>query len=101
MANSVILALDQWRRKKVIHHEEGGKFYVETRQDVSHVVDAAKILAEKPPCKEDGWRFLGFLPDAVFDQAVNEGWIHDKKRIRQWFNDRDNRAFNGGRDCVS
>ena len=96
-----LLSFDADRRKTIIHHEIGDTHYVETRQDVTHVVEAAKILAEEPPHKEDGWRFIGFLPDAVFDQAVQEGWIHDKKRIRQWLNDRDNRAFNGGRDYVS
>jgi hypothetical protein len=96
-----LLSSDADKRKLIIHHEDGAQHYVETRQEVSHVVAAAKILAEVPPDPKDGWRFIGFLPDAVVDQAIIEGWFHDKKKIRQWLNDRDNRAFNGGRDSVS
>lgn len=96
-----LLSFDPIKRKQIIHHEDGLNHYVETRQDVTHVVEAAKILADVPPDPKDGWRFIGFLPDAVVDQAIVEGWFHDKQRIRQWLNDRDNRAFNGGRDRVS
>jgi hypothetical protein len=101
MPRSKILTLDADKRKKVIYHEEDGKTYAETRQDAAHIVEAAKILAEEPPDPHSGWRFIGFLPDTVLDQAINEGWIHDKKKIRQWLTDRDNRAFNGGRENVS
>jgi hypothetical protein len=101
MANSALLGFDPVARKKIIHHEEDGKFFVETRQDATHLVEAAKILAEEPPDPSTGFRFIGLMPAAVFDQAVQEGWIHDKKRIRQWLNDSDNRAFNGGRSNVS
>lgn len=93
--------LDACFGRQTIYHEEDGKTYVETRQDATHMLEAAKVLAEEPPRKEDGWRFLGFLPAPVFNQAVTEGWIHDKNRVRAWLNDRDNRAFNGGRDYVS
>lgn len=101
MSKAALLDFCTDRRKKVIYHEEGGKTYVETRQDVTHLVEAAKVLAEEPPRKEDGWRFLCVIPDTVFDQAAREGWLHDKKRWRQWMNNSDNRAFNGGRNYVS
>ena len=101
MSKSALLDICMDRRRKVIYHEEDGKTFVETRQDVTHLVEAAKVLAEAPPRKEDGWRFLCVIPDTVFDQAAREGWLHDKKRWRQWMNDGDNRAFNGGRNHVS
>jgi hypothetical protein len=84
MAKSAPLQIDADRRVKVIYHEEDGKTFVETRQDCSHLVEAAKILADVPPRKEDGWRFLGFIPDAVWNQACTEGWIQDKARWRRW-----------------
>lgn len=101
MSKSALLAFVADDRRKTIMHEEDGKTYVETRQDATHIIAAAAILADVPPDPKDGWRFLGFLPAPVFDQACIEGWIHDKARVRQWLNDRDNRAFNGNRSHVS
>jgi hypothetical protein len=37
------------------------------------------------------------IPDPVWDEAVREGWLHDKAKWRAWARDRDNRAYNGGR----
>lgn len=101
MSKSALIDFIPDARRKVIYHEEDGRTFVETRQECSHLVEAAKVLADVPPDPETGWRFLGFIPDAVFNQAAVEGWLHDKAKWRAWLNDRDNRAFNGGRDCVS
>lgn len=101
MSKSALLGFDPFARRKLIYHEEDGQTYVETRQDATHLIEAAKVLAEQPPRKEDGWRFMCVIPDAVWNQAVTEGWLHDKERWRRWMNDRDNRKFNGGREHVS
>lgn len=101
MSKSALLDFIPEARRQVIYHEEDGKTYVETRQDAGPLVEAAKILAQDPPRKEDGWRFLCVIPDTVFNQAITEGWFHDKAAWRRWMNDRDNRAFNGGRENVS
>lgn len=102
MSKSALLtAVGGLAPRKTIFHEQDGKTFIETRQECSHLVEAAKVLAEVPPSKEDGWRFLCVIPDAVVNQAMIEGWFHDKTRWRQWANNRDNRAFNGGREYVS
>jgi hypothetical protein len=98
LSKSALLDVLPEARRKLIYHEEDGKTYVETRQDVSGIIEAAKVLAEVPPDKDTGWRFVGFIPDAVYNQAVIEGWLHDKARWRAWMRDRDNRAYNGGRE---
>lgn len=81
--------------------EEDGKTYTQVRQDCTDMIAAAKILAEIPPSKADGWRFMCVIPDTVMEEAMRDGWLHDKERWRRWMNDRDNRAFNGGRSFVS
>lgn len=101
MSKQALLGFDALKRKQTIYHEEDGKTYIETRQDCAWMVKAAKILAELPPAKEDGWRFLCFIPDTDFNQAAIEGWLHDDAAWRRWLNNRDNRAFNGGRENVS
>lgn len=101
MSKSALLDFLPESRRKLIYHEEDGKTYVETRQECTHLIEAAKILAEVPPDKSDGWRFMCVIPDTVYNQAVIEGWLHDKVAWRRWMNNRDNRAFNGGRENVS
>lgn len=101
MSKAALLDFLPEARRKLIYHEEDGKTYIETRQEVTPLLEAAKILADVPPNKEDGWRFLCVIPDTVFNQAAIEGWLHDKAKWRAWMNDRDNRAFNGGRERVS
>lgn len=98
MSKSALLDIIPDARRKLVYHEEDGRTYVETRQDVEHVIEAAKVLAEVPPDPETGWRFVGFIPDAIWNQAVIEGWLHDKAKWRAWMSDRDNRAYNGGRE---
>ena len=93
-----LLSADPFKRKQSIFHLEDGKTYVETRQDVSHLTEAAKVLAEAPPEPESGLRFVCYIPDTVFNQAAREGWLHDKDAWRKWARDRDNRQFNGGRE---
>lgn len=101
MAKRALLGFDAEKRKATWYAEEDGRTYVQSQQDVTHLVEAAKLLAEVPPRKEDGWRFMCVIPDNVFDQAAREGWLHDKVAWRKWMNDSDNRAFNGGRGYVS
>lgn len=98
MSKKGLLAADNDRRSVTIFHAAtDGKKYIETRQDCEPMIEAAKVLAEVPP-DEDGWRFVGVIPDHVFNQACVEGWLHDKAKWRAWMRDRDNRQFNGGRE---
>lgn len=98
MSKSALLDILPDARRKIIYHEEDGKTFVETRQDVTHLVEAAKVLSEVPPDPDTGFRFVCVIPDAIYNQACIEGWLHDKARWRAWAKDRDNRAYNGGRE---
>lgn len=100
MSKSALLDFCPIKRRKLIYHEEDGRTFIETRQDATPLIEAAKILGDVPPDKADGWRFLCVIPENVWNQAAIEGWLHDKARWRRWMNDRDNRAFNGGRERV-
>ena len=98
MSKRALLDLLPEARRKLIYHEEDGRKFIETRQDCEPLIEAAKILAEQPPDPKTGWRFIGFIPDAVWNRACAEGWLHDKARWRRFFRDRDHRALNGGRE---
>jgi hypothetical protein len=98
MSKKALLDICAASRRKLIYHEEDGKTYLETRQDAEPLIEAARILADVPPDPQTGWRFVGFIPDAIWNKACAEGWLHDKAKWRAWMRDRDNRAYNGGRE---
>ena len=78
--------------KKVIYHEiEDGIVAIETRQDVQGLIDLAKNMEDIPPDRE--FRHVGFIPDYVLNEAMRDGWVNDRKKIKQWLNDPDNRKF--------
>lgn len=91
MSKSTLLDLVPESRRKTIYHEEDGRTFVETRQDVDPVIKAAKDMwCEKPPLD---MRRVALIPEAVLNQAFNEGWFHDEAAWKKWANDPANAAF--------
>lgn len=64
---------------------------IETVQDCQSIVDAAKEISEHTPGKD--MRHVAKIPEFVLAQAMREGWLHDKKKWRDWANNPDNAAF--------
>ena len=91
-----LLDADEGSRRLTIYHEVGDQKLIESRQDVTHIVEAAKILSEQTPGKD--FRAAALIPEVVMNQAMTEGWFHDKKAWKRWANDPDNskyRIWNG------
>lgn len=86
-----LLDADQGSRRLTIYHEDGNKRHIETRQDCTHIAEAAKILAEDAPGKD--FRLAALIPEEVLNQAMLEGWFHDKKAWKKWANDPANEHF--------
>lgn len=91
MSKSAILDVVADSNRALIYHEEDGKTYVETRQDVAPIVKAAQIMADEPPGKD--FRHAAFVPEAVLNQAFNEGWFHDPAAWKRWANDPANAIY--------
>lgn len=91
MAKSALLNLVVPDHRKVIYHEEDGRNYVETRQNVDHIIRAAEELFDSRRASE--FQRVALIPDAVFDRAANEGWLNDPKAWRKWANDPANECF--------
>lgn len=91
MSKSALLDLLPDARKKLVYHEEGGKTFIETRQDVTHIIEAAKIMADEKPGKD--FRHAAYIPAAVMDRAFNEGWFHDPQAWKRWANDPSNACY--------
>jgi hypothetical protein len=79
------------RRLTIFHEGQNGKHLIETRQDVTHIIEAAKILSDETPGKD--FRLAAVIPQTVLTQAMNEGWFHDKTAWKRWANDPDNADF--------
>lgn len=87
-----LLDADHGSRRLTIYHEmPDGKHQIETRQDCTHIVEAAKILSEEVPGKD--FRLAAVIPQTVLNQAMLEGWFHDKQAWKKWANDPNNRDF--------
>lgn len=91
MARSTLFDVDTEARRKLIHHEEDGQQYFEMRQDVSGIIEAAKIVADQPPGKD--FRHVAFVPDSELNRAFVEGWFHDRAAWKKWLNDPANREY--------
>lgn len=91
MGKSALLEAIGDSRRITVYHEEDGKKYVESRQDVEPIIEAAKIIADQPPGKD--FRHAAFIPETVLNQAMLEGWFHDPKAWKRWANDPANAAY--------
>lgn len=91
MSKSALLDLVPEARRKLVWHEEGGRHFFETRQDVEPIVAAARIVADAPPGQD--FRHAAYIPDVVLEQAFREGWFHDAGAWKRWANDPANAAF--------
>lgn len=91
MSKSALLDLVPDARRKTIYHEEGDRRFIETRQDVAPVIQAAKDMwDDKPPLD---MRRVALIPEAVLNQSFAEGWFHDEAAWKKWANDPANAEY--------
>jgi hypothetical protein len=91
MSKSALLDLVPESRRQLIYHEEDGQTFLETRQDVAPIIQAAKdIWCDKPPLD---MRRVALIPEAVLNQSYIEGWFGDPEAWKRWANDPANRDF--------
>lgn len=91
MSKSALLDLIPDSRRQTIYHEEDGRKYIETRQDVEPVIKAAQeMFCDNPPLD---MRRVALIPESVLNQAFNEGWFHDEAAWKRWANDPANACY--------
>lgn len=79
-------------------HEEDGRHYIESRQDVGPVIAAAQEMwCDKPPLE---MRRVALIPEAVLNQAFNDGWFHDEAAWKRWANDPANACYRTCRGTI-
>jgi hypothetical protein len=91
MSKSALLDMVPESRRLTIWHEEGDKRFIETRQDVSHIIKAANDMWCDNPPKD--FRRVALIPDAVINQAFLDGWFGDENAWKRWANDPANACY--------
>lgn len=84
MSKKALLDFVADSRRTTIYHEQDGKTFIETRQDVAPIIKAAKEIQELPKNKE--MTLVRLIPEAVLNRSYIEGWFHDDKAWRRWAN---------------
>jgi len=74
-----------------------GSIAFSTEQDCDPIVEQVKRDRDAPVGKE--WRHVASVPMIFYDQAVREGWVHDRDKWHKFLNNPDFKAFRvwGGR----
>jgi hypothetical protein len=78
------------------HWNGDGTFSIETKQDVTGVVERNKALYnehdERTPWRGE-WHLVGSIPLTVYFDLKQKGVLDDQKALKRWLNDPDNRGF--------
>ena len=92
MGKRTILDAVPESRRVTVYHEEDGKTFVESKQDCSAIVKAARAHKELQTGRET-FRLAAVVPETVLNQSFIEGWFHDPVAWKRWMNDSNNRDF--------
>lgn len=72
-------------------HADDETICFETIQDVEPVLDWVRARREQPV--DPVMTPVAEVPIYVVEQAMREGWFHDRARWKRWVNDRDHYKF--------
>jgi ribosomal protein L19E len=77
------------------YDEETDKATIETRQDVSSIIEMNKI--DQTQSANNGWKgewhHVARIPDSIYYKLKAEGKLDDAAYMKRWLNDPDNRFF--------
>ena len=78
---------------KYWHVTDKGEYVVETKQDVSAIVERNKNEYKETPNKYRDVNKVASLPLTVYYELKRQGIADDPKAMRKWLNDSDQRVF--------
>lgn len=73
------------------HHT--GEARVDTTQDATACLDANKELQNHNHNKAANWRRVAQIPLTLWFELRQKGILQDKKKLKAWLNDSENRFF--------
>jgi len=79
------------------------KLVVESIQDTAPILESNKyernefdVQRNSDMKYKEGWNKVATIPNIVIDQLMRDGTWFDKKAMKKWLNDPDNKAFRTG-----
>ena len=79
------------------------KLIVESTQDIAPIMEANKIernefdvIRNSDMKYKESWNKVATIPNIVIDKLMRDGTWHDKKRMKLWLNDPDNKPYRTG-----
>ena len=80
-----------------------GKLIVESSQDTAPILESNRFERNEFDVKHKsgmkynrGFTKVATIPNIVIDKLMRDGTWYDKKAMKKWLNDSDNRAFRTG-----
>jgi hypothetical protein len=70
---------------------EDGKHIYHSGQNVQPTIELAKNLSYLKPGKE--FRHVAEIPFVIYQKMVRDGSIRDKRALKKWLNNPDNKLF--------
>ena len=79
------------------------KMVVESTQDTASILELNKeerndfdTQKNSDMKHKEGWTKVATIPNIIIDQLMKDGVWFDKKKMKQWLNDPDNKYFRTG-----
>ena len=79
------------------------KMVVESTQDTASILELNKeerngfdTQKNSDMKYKEGWTKVATIPNIIIDQLIKDGVWFDKKKMKQWLNDPDNKYFRTG-----
>lgn len=89
-----VLNFDPERKIQRVFHPDGDRFHVETKQDITALVEHNKaVLAANSTGFKGDFHRVACIPISVYMDLWQKGIAQDEKAFARWLNDRDNKVF--------
>lgn len=83
--------------REIITDAHSSEVTMHTAQDVEPIIETVKELRDIHHHighrRSENLVPVAEIPLTVYEQAAREGWLHDKKKWREWLNDPQNKVF--------
>ena len=93
MSDSRLLDFDPVSRVRRILHMDGDLIHAEADQNITDRLDINKALQNEARSGYGEGQRVASIPLVVWEDLVRKGIANDRKKLKAWLNDPDNRAF--------
>lgn len=74
-------------------NEDGKGFTIQTQQKTDEILEANSAAYNDDHDRWGDGKLVASIPLSIWSRLAREGILYDKKALRKWLNDPDNRCF--------